>query len=255
MESLTLKDKKEIPILGFGTWPLRGSLCTKALRTALEVGYRHIDTADYYRNHRDIAKALEGSGVPREELFIVTKLMPPRLGREDVLAAGKRFLEELGTEYLDLLLIHWPTASVPLEETLGAMHELMEAGVTKSLGVSNFTIEDTRKALETGFEVVNNQVEFHPRLKPADLREFCEQNDVVVTAYSPLDKGRSLELSLVKELSEKYQKPASQVVLNWVMQKGMVAIPASSNPEHIEENFDSLEWKLEEEDIARVDAI
>ena len=165
MEKFKLKDGNEIPALGLGTWQLIGETCTRVVRKALELGYRHIDTAEIYGNQREIGTAIKG--FPREELFITSKVWTNHLRYEDVLKACEQTLEELGTDYLDLYLIHWPSEEVPLRETLGAMKELKKKGKIRSIGVSNFEIKHLEEALKVaGDLVINNQIEFHPYLYP-----------------------------------------------------------------------------------------
>ena len=260
----TIGDAK-IPILGFGTWQLQGKECLKAVETALEVGYRHLDTADAYENHQEVAKAMKNSGVKREEIWLTTKLWRSDLQAKKTMKACDRVLQELQTDYLDLYLIHWPNKEVPIGETLEAMTKLQEEGKIRNIGVSNFTIhhlEDATIALKamwqaTGKEakIITNQVEFHPTLNQESLKKFCNDNEIIVTAYSPIAQGYDLKLPVVKELAKNYGRSESQVVLNWLMQKEIVAIPRSSSRDHIEDNFKSLEWDLSAEDVNILDGL
>jgi 2,5-diketo-D-gluconate reductase B len=255
MDSIPLNDKVNIPILGLGTWELHGDECIKVVTDALEIGYRHFDTADIYGNHKEIAKAMKSSGIPRDEIFITTKIWPGNLSKLDVLSAGRRFLSELETDYIDLLLIHWPNPKIPVRETLEAMNQLKKEEVIYAIGVSNFDIALLKEALDTGIEVSNNQIELHPSLNQYNLVNYCDNNEAVVTAYSPFARGEDLKISAINNLAEKYSKSPAQVVLNWIMQKGIVAIPKASGSNHLEENFKSLEWQLDEEDIKSIDTL
>ena len=242
-----------IPILGFGAWPLKGEECVAAVRAALATGYRHIDTADGYANHGEVGRAIRESGVPRGAIFLTSKIRRDDLHREAVVAAGRRFLTELGTDYLDLLLIHWPNAAIPMEETFAGLAELKDAGVIRHFGVSNFTVARLERALAITGGIIDNQVEYHPTLNQQDLLDYCRAHGIALTAYSPIAKGEDLRLPVVQELAAKYQRSASQVVLNWLIRKGIVAIPGSGTAAHIADNFRTLEWSLSPEDVARID--
>ena len=255
MKSLPLNAETSIPILGFGVWQLRDDECVQSVLKALEVGFRHIDTADRYGNHAQVAQAIKESGIDRNELFITTKVPPTDIQKETLIADAKRYLEELQMDYVDLLLIHWPNKDIPIQESLEAMQELKQQGLIKAIGVSNFTIRHLEEALATGIEVSNNQVEFHPSLNQKRLKEFCDQHEITITAYSPIAQGQDLELPLIQELATKYDRSPAQVILNWLMAKNIVAIPRSSKPERIEDSFKSTEWELSPEDVQRIDEL
>lgn len=244
-----------IPLLGFGTWKLTGEVCVQAVSKALEVGYRHIDTADRYGNHREIAKAIHDSGIPRGDLFLVSKVWYTQLGYQEVIANANRFLEELQTNYLDLLLIHWPNRQIPIEETFGAFDELYKKGLIKNYGVSNHTIHHIEDILAKGFQPACNQVELHPSFNQKQMHDFCKEKNITLTAYSPLGMGEELKNPTVIELSQKYSVSPAQVILNWINARGIVAIPKSSKPENIEDNFKSQNWKMEESDVEKMNSI
>lgn len=248
---ITLSNKLKMPSIGLGTWTLQDTSGQEVIEHALEIGYRHIDTADWYRNHSIVGKAIKNSGVKREDIFLVTKVYPP-LGEQKVLDSGKRFLNELQTNYIDLLLIHWPDGDTPISETLDSLNELKKKGVTKSIGVSNFEISDLKEALKTGVEIVNNQIEFHPHLQPNDVVKFCKKNNISVTAYSPLGQGKSTRDKIIKQIAEKYDKSPSQIILNWILQKNIIVIPKTSEEGHIKENLQSGDWKMEKEDLEKI---
>ena len=186
MKTLKLKEGNDIPIIGFGTWLLKRDECRKSVETALDVGYRHIDTADVYGNHEEIAKAVQNSGLKREELFVTSKIWRSELTKELAMYAGEKFLDELEVGYLDLLLIHWPNKNVPVSETLRALFELKEKGVAKSIGVSNFTINHLEEALNSNIDFSVNQVEFHPSLNQKELKDYC---CLLYTSPSPRDRS------------------------------------------------------------------
>ncbi len=242
----------QIPQMGFGTWNL-GSGAAKAVAHALRVGYGHIDTADIYGTHGGIAEAIPLSGVPREKIFITTKLWSHSVSAKRVGPAVNRFLNELGTDVIDLLLIHWPS-NTPLTETLGAMDESRRAGKVRTIGVSNFGIELMQRSLDTEVPVVNDQIEYNLNRRPDDVVDFCFRHKVTVTAYSPLEHGSAAQERLLAELAKKYSATREEVLLNWLMQKGMIVIPRSAKPKHIETNFHALTWSLEEGDAKKIDA-
>lgn len=250
-----MKTVTGIPILGFGTWPLTGDPCVAMVKAALTTGYRHIDTADGYENHPAVGQAIREFSISREDLFLTTKIRRTELHRDAVIAAGTRFLRELQTDYLDLLLIHWPNHEIPMAETFAGLQALKDAGVIRNFGVSNFTIQRLEAARQITDGILTNQVEFHPSLYQQELLAYCQSNNITVTAYSPTAKGADLALPVVQELAQKYQRSASQVVLNWLVSKGIVAIPRSARVEHIEDNFKTLEWELAAEDVALLDRV
>ncbi len=249
---LRLNNGLEIPQVGFGTSGLRSA--TKAILHALQSGYRHIDTADIYGTHENVAEAIQKSGVPREHIFITTKLWSHSLSNKRVGPAVDRFLKELGTNYIDLLLIHWP-GNTSLAETLTAMDETRKAGKVKSLGVSNFNAELVQEGIDTGFSLVNDQIEYNLNHRPQDVLDFCTKNKITVTAYSPLENGNKDQEILVDELAKKYSATREGVLLRWLMQKGMIVIPRSSETKHIESNLHALEWKMDDGDVKMIDAL
>jgi len=254
-KTIKLNAQATIPVLGFGTWQLTGNDCVEGVATALSVGYKHIDTADGYGNHKEVRAGIEKAGVKREGFFLTTKLRyPDSYTKEAVRACGERFLTELGTNYIDLLLIHWPNRKVPFAETLNEMNELKKEGKIRAIGVSNFTPHHLDDALAAGVEIVNNQVEVRPTFNQKALREYCATKNISITAYSSL-KGGNTELPEVIELSEKYSKTPAQVVLNWVTARGMIAIPKSSHPERIKENLESIDFEMEEADLQKLDNV
>lgn len=253
--NIKLKDGNSIPRLGFGTWQLQGSTCQESVEMALETGYRHIDTADVYGNHIEVGNAIKHSDLKRKDFYLTSKLWFTDFEKASAMDACKRVLDELQVEYLDLYLMHWPNKNVLIETTFDALEEMRGKGLIKSFGVSNFTIHHIEDTLKVNQNFVTNQVEFHPSLNQEELKSSCEENGIVITAYSPIAQGQDLELNLVKELSNKYERSTSQVVLNWLLSKGIIAIPRSSNKEHIEDNFKSLEWRLEETDVKGLDKL
>jgi 2,5-diketo-D-gluconate reductase B len=249
-----LSDGNRMPLLGLGTWQMQGATCVNAVRKALDMGYTHIDTADIYGNHREVGKAI--SGHERSELSITSKVWRTDLAYKDVLRACDRALREIGTDYLDLYLIHYPNDRFPIEETLKAFKRLVEDEKIRSAGLSNFYDERLSSALE-GFEIplVTNQVEFHPYLYQKGLLDFCKKNDVVVTAYSPLARGAVLDDPVISGIAERHGKSTAQVSLRWLLQHGMTAIPKSSSEKHLRENMDIFAWELTRKEMGDIDSL
>lgn len=248
MPSTKLPSGAEMPLVGLGTWTLRGEEAADVVAMAVDLGYRHIDTALAYGNHRAIATGLRRTGVPREELYIVSKVPRENLRYEELLAAAEKSLDELDTSYLDLFLLHWPNPDVPIRETLAALGELRRKGLARDTGVSNFGIELMQEALAVSPEsIANNQVLYHPQRKQEALRHFCQEQGIVVTAYSPLGRGEfASERSLVR-LAETRGRTPSQLVLKWLVDKGVVVIPRSRSRAHLAENLDLFGWELDED--------
>lgn len=255
MKKFTLINGAEIPALGFGTWQIEGDLATKAVEIALEVGYRHLDCADAYHNQEFIKPAIAGSGLKREELFITSKIWRDSYHRNKAKEAGKRIIDTLGVDYLDMLLIHWPDKNIPIMETLQDLFDLKSDGLIKEWGVSNCTIHHLEDIISRGVEIANNQVEFHPSLNQKELKEFCDQHQIQLTAYSPIAQGQDLKLPLIQELAKDHEASESQVILNWIIQKGIVAIPKGTTRDHIEDNFKSINWELNPDEIEQIDKL
>ncbi len=253
--TLRIAPDVDMPILGLGTWQMDGEQCRSAVTEAVSLGYRHIDTALMYGNQRKVARGITDSDVDRSDIFITSKIWRDRLDREGVYEQADTILDELNTDYVDLLLIHWPNRNFSIHETLAALTELQEAGKTRTIGVSNFTREHLEEALVLYGNIAVNQVEYHPSLNQESLREFCEEHGITVTAYSPFKQGVDLEAPEIQSIAAAYDVPASQVVLNWLMRKGISVIPRSAKPDHLRDNFAALEWDLTTEDMAAIDAM
>ena len=250
---IKLKDGNKIPQLGFGTWKLFGQDVIGPLTTALDLGYNHIDTAERYENQKAIGEVLKNFN--RKKVFITSKVWITKLSHDNVIDSCENTLRELQTDFIDLFLIHWPIKEISFKETLRAMEELKKNGKIRSIGVSNFAIKHLKDALNSGIEFVNNQVEFHPGLYQKELMEFCNKNKISVTAYCPNARGEISSDKLIKSIGEKYQKSPAQVSLRWLVQKGIVIIPKSTNKIHIEENMRIFDWSLSKEDEKKIDGL
>ncbi|MFP4416854.1 MAG: aldo/keto reductase [Chitinivibrionales bacterium] len=250
MQSFKMKSGYEIPQLGFGTWELTGSNCRKAIPVALDIGYTHIDTAAMYGNEKEIGAGLKDAGADRSKLFITSKVPYRRLHHDQVIGQCEQSLRDIGTDYFDLYLIHWPNSSVPMDETFDAMAELVEQGKVRSIGVSNFTVAHLKEAQKaSSIPISVNQVEFHPMLNQEDLLRYCKENKIVMTGYSPLAHGYIFENAVLASIAQKSGKTVAQVSIRWVLQKGMVTIPKATSETHIRQNFEALSFWLSDESM------
>jgi len=242
-----------VPKLGFGTWEILGRDCEEAVADALEIGYRHIDTAQAYDNEAEVGKAIAASGISRKELWLTTKLWREEYGR--VRESAQESLERLQVSCIDLLLLHWPNDDVPLDATLDALAGLREEGLIKHFGVSNFPAGMLRAALGMA-PIFTDQVEFHPFLGQDELVELATERDFMVTAYSPLARGKVLEDETLRAIGEAHGKTAGQVALRWLLDKPNVStIPKASSHERRVENFEVFDFELSDEERAQIDSL
>nr|WP_044951177.1 aldo/keto reductase [Halorhabdus tiamatea] len=246
-----------MPMLGLGTWENEDpEQCADSVATALEMGYRHVDTAKAYHNEDAVGDGIAAADVPREDVFVATKVWAGDLAYDDVIESAERSADRLGVETIDLLYIHWPSHAYEPEETLPAFDELVDRGVIDRVGVSNFTpdqIERARDVLES--PLYANQVEMHPYLEQAELRAFAAETDLNLVAYSPLGRGTVLDDETLAEIAEKHDASVAQVSLAWLREKGVTAIPKATSEAHIRDNFESVGLDLDAEDVATIDDI
>ncbi|MQA07964.1 MAG: aldo/keto reductase [Pseudonocardiaceae bacterium] len=255
--TIKLADAVEIPQLGFGVYKVPPEQTETSVRTAIEAGYRSIDTATLYRNEREVGAAVRASGVPREELFITTKLWNDAHGYDEALRAFEWSARELDIGYVDLYLIHWPVPSADrYVDTWRALGKLREEGGVRAIGVSNFEPEHLRRLVnETGVTPSINQVELHPLLQQCELRAVHAELGVVTEAWAPLTRGRVLDDATITGLASKHGKTPGQIVLRWHLDIGNVAIPKSVTPARIAENFDVFDFTLDAEDVEAIGAL
>lgn len=247
-----LKDGNEIPVLGFGTWQIEKEECTQAVKDALEIGYRHIDTAFAYYNESYIAPAIKSH--PREKLFITTKLWRDFHDPKKVEEGCDISLKDLQTDYLDLLHIHWPEHKTMLD-TLAEMVKLQEKGKVKSIGVCNATKHHISDIVEAGIPIVMNQVEFHPFLYQKELFDFCQSQNIAVTAYSPIAQGAVTKDLTIASIAKEHQKTPVQVTLRWLLQHDLVVIPKAAKKVHAKENFEIFDFELTDEEMDKIDSL
>ena len=244
----------KIPYLGLGAYLLNGKEAVNAIHWALEAGYRHIDTARMYNNEKEVGAAVKSSGIPREEIFITTKLWNDEHGFDRARKACFKSLERLGLDFIDLYLIHWPGGG-EREETWRALESLYDEGVCKSIGVSNYTINHLKGTLAKANIIPQiNQVEFSPFLYQRELLEFCIDNKIQLEAYSPLGKGEILNNSRLKEMAIKYSKSTAQILIRWCLQHNIVVIPKSANKGRIIENASVYDFEISSEDMKILDS-
>ncbi|MDB2238314.1 aldo/keto reductase [Halorubrum ezzemoulense] len=249
----TLPSGAELPALGLGTYDLDDDETADSVRAALDADYAHIDTAEGYRNEAVIGEALAASDVDRDDVFLTSKVLAKNLNYESVIESCEASLDRLGTDYLDLYLIHWPNPAISLRETLQAMAELRERGLVRDIGVSNFSAYQLSCAHHiSDVPIAVNQIEFHPWFQRPDLVDYCRETDTVIEAAAPLARTDVFGDEVVAELAEQYDKHPAQVIIRWAIDRGVVPLPRSSTPEHVRANAD-LDWELDEADRRRLD--
>jgi 2,5-diketo-D-gluconate reductase A len=255
--NVTLHDGIEIPQLGFGVFQVPPDDTEEVVGQAFEAGYRHIDTAAAYRNEKGVGKAVANSGIPREEIFVTTKLWNSSQGFDSALETFDKSLGRLGMDYVDLYLIHWPVPSQDrFVETWRAFERIHGEGRAKTIGVSNFRIEDLeRLEAETDIRPTVNQVELHPQLQQGELRSWLGDHGIAAEAWSPLAQGAVLGDDTIGGIASAYGKTTAQIILRWHLQLGNVVIPKSVTPQRIRENFDIFDFELSEQEMDAIGAL
>ena len=245
-----------IPSIGLGTWELRGQECKRVVREALELGYRHIDTAAMYENESEVGSGIVDSGVDRKEVFLTTKINTIEVNNEGIVDAFHKSLSDLKTDYVDLLLIHWPAFSTNLGDMLEIMYGIKESQKARAIGVSNFNSTLLNECARLGFEdIYCNQVEYHPFLSQEILLKKMNEMDVIPVAYCPICRGDVAKDSVIIELSEKYNKTPAQVTLRWIIQQQSVAIPKSAKKRRLKENIDIYDFEINDLDMERIHSL
>ncbi|MBN1110295.1 MAG: aldo/keto reductase [Methanomassiliicoccales archaeon] len=253
--SLTLNNGVRMPAIGLGTYKLVGREAYFSVKAALSCGYRHIDTASFYENEEAIGQAVRDGGLPREEVFITSKVWNTEQGYEAAMKAFERTLDRLGMDYLDLYLVHWPVTGRRLD-TYRALERLYNEGRVRAIGVSNYTERHLEELMAVCQVVpVTNQVEMSPFLFQRELLRYCQERRVLVTAFSPFARGAVLDDGTLREVGEAHGKSPAQVILRWCLQKGMAVIPRSSNPERIRENAQVFDFFLDREEMDLLDGL
>lgn len=256
MKNLVLKNGVSVPKIGLGVWQARsGGEAYRAVTEALRSGYRHIDTAAIYGNEEDVGKAIRDSGIPREDIFVTTKLWNSDHGYNQTKQAFGRSLQRLGLSYIDLYLIHHLSGG-KIVDTWRAMEELYRKNDIRAIGVSNFAVThlDSLSA-ETSIAPMVNQVEYHPYLSQDTLQQYCAEHDIAIEAWSPLGAGRFVEDANISAIAKKHHKSIPQIILRWDIQRGVVTLPKSVHPRYISENIDVFDFQLDSTDMASINAL
>ncbi len=245
-----------IPLVGLGTWELRGRACARVVEQALRLGYRHIDTAEMYDNEREVGEALRASGVRREDVFLTTKIWPSHFAPLELERAAKGSLARLRLSDVDLLLLHWPNPQVSLAETLGALCRVKQIGLARHIGVSNFTVPLIEEAVRLASEpLICNQIEMHPFLDQSKVTAACRANGLAVVAYSPIARGSAKNDAVLARIGAAYGKSAAQVCLRWLVQQGVAVIPRSGRVEHLSQNCAVFDFALSQAEMAEIHAL
>ncbi|MFW9929527.1 MAG: aldo/keto reductase [Candidatus Thorarchaeota archaeon] len=250
---IKLNNGIHIPIIGLGTWILNGKSAYNAVIWALELGYRLIDTATIYGNERKVGEAIKDSGIPRDEVFITTKVWKSDQGYENTLTAFNKSLKKFGLDYIDLYLIHWPVVG-KTKETWKAMEKIYNEGKARAVGVSNYNIFFLNELFDNSNQIpAINQVEFSPFLYQEELLKFCFTHDIHLEAYSPLTRGYKIDHPKLIELAQKYNKSVPQILIRWGLQHHIIEIPKSGNKTHIKENIDIFDFCLKNDEVRQLD--
>lgn len=244
----------DVPKVGFGTWQLEPDQAIECVGAAIDSGYRHIDTAQLYGNERAVGEAIAESAVDREELFITTKVNPSNRSVDDIVAATEESLDRLGIDTIDLLLIHWPHPLANLETVMEGLDKTVEQSLTRYIGVSNFSVDRLERARELASEpIFTNQVLFHPWWPQRSLLNYCQEHDILLTAYSPLANGGAIDDGVLADIGQRYGKSAPQTAIRWVTQhENVITIPMSTSPAHIAENIDIFDFILTADEHERI---
>jgi diketogulonate reductase-like aldo/keto reductase len=247
-----------IPAIGLGTWTLTGKAATRLVASAIQSGYRHVDTAAMYENEQAVGAGLRASGVPRDEVFLTTKIKPSEIADGDLQRSVEASLKRLQVDQVDLALIHWPSKTIPLAESIGALNEVKDRGLARHIGVSNFTVAMVGEAVALSLNpLACNQVEYHPFLNQDGVLAACRGHGMAVVSYCPLARGSELfSQPAVTAAAARHERTPAQIVLRWqVQQAGVVAIPRSSKPERIAQNLRVFDFALEADEMAALDAL
>jgi diketogulonate reductase-like aldo/keto reductase len=262
-DKYSLSNGHEIPCLGFGTWQIQdGEAAISSVLAALRTGYRHIDTAAFYQNERSIGKAIRESDIDRQEIFVTSKVWNSDRGYNSTKSAFAKSLENLGLEWLDLYLIHWPASKSRFADwakinlgTWEAIFELYKKGSVKAIGVSNFLVHHLEVLMEAEMPPMVNQIEFHPGQMQRETVDFCKKNGILVEAWGPLGTGRMLSNKMLMEIAAKYNKSVAQLCIRWCLQSGTLPIPKSATASRIEENANVFDFSISEGDMEAICAM
>jgi len=256
MKTITLQGTP-VPALGFGTWQLSGKEAAKSVDFAINNGYTHIDTAQIYQNEAEVGDGIKQSGVSRDKIFLTTKVWRGEFSNNTVQQSVDESLKKLKTDYVDMLLVHWPFPETPIAKLVEGVMKAQDTGKARLIGVSNFTVKQMEEALKVSDgRVCNNQVEYHPYLSQKPVLQFAQKNNMILTAYSPVARGKAARDTMLREIGLKYGKNAGQVALRWLMQQDDVAaIPKSATPDNIKNNIDIFDFELNADEMKKIHAL
>ena len=250
MSKFFTKNNVNIPSIGLGTWDVRGKEGEKTIQLALDLGYRHIDTAQMYENEKEVGNAISDSKIEREEIFITTKIYTLIVKNDEIEDSFENSLINLKTDYVDLLLIHYPAFTTNLSDMLDILFKLKETGKTKNIGISNFNHNLVNECIKLGYkDIFCNQVEYHPYLEQNNLIRVLKEYNIIPVAYSPLAKGKLLNDKVILNISKKYTKQPAQIILRWLNQQGWISIPKSANEDRMKENMNIFDFTISEKDM------
>ena len=251
------KNGARIPKIGLGTWELRGEACSEIVRAALNLGYTHIDTAQGYANEEAVGEGLVASGVPREAVFITTKVQPQRMGDGDLQRSVEESLKKLRVDQIDLLLLHWPNPQIPLADSIRALCEVKRRGLVRHIGLSNFTSKRLDEAWHlTNEQLVAEQIEYHPYLNQTKMLSALRKRGMAVTAYCPIALGKVVGDPVIEAIGAAHGRSAAQIALRWLVQQpDVIAIPRSSKPARLAENLAVFDFSLSESEMAQMSAL
>lgn len=243
-----------IPAIGLGTWELRGDICTEIVEEGLKLGYRHVDTAQGYANERQVGEGMRASGVAREDVFLTTKIWHDKLNSGVLEKAVETSLSDLGSGYIDLVLIHWPNPTVPLGETLAALSRVKRDGLVRNIGISNFTVDLVDQAATLSTEpIVTNQIEYHPYLDQSKVMAACRRHGISVTAYCPIARGRVIGDPVIDRIAKRHGRTSPQATLRWLVQQpDVIAIPRTSSKARLAENLDVDGFTLSDSEMTEI---
>jgi len=245
-----------IPILGLGTWDVRGKTCERIVEQALRLGYRHVDTAQAYDNEREVGEGVRASGLPRDQVFVTTKVWWTHFSSGELEHSVAESLAKLKLGYVDLLLLHWPNTSVPLAETMSALSKVKREGLTRHIGISNFTVAMIEEAAAVAAEpIVTNQIELHPYLDQTKVIEACKARGISVTAYSPIARGRIKGDAVLERIARAHGKTPAQICLRFLVQRGIIVIPRTSKVERLTENFEIFDFQLDDDEMVAINGL
>ena len=247
----------EIPAIGLGTWELRGEQCAQLVSSALQAGYTHIDTAQMYKNEREVGEGIRASGIDRDKVFVTTKIWPDHFATDDFARAVDESLALLNCGVPDLLLLHWPSRTVPIAETITALNKARRAGLVRHIGISNFTVKQIDEAVALSeAPLVCNQIEFHPLINQDRVRAACARHGLAVTAYCPIARNKVADEPVICAIAERHNASPAQIALAWLAGLGdVISIPRSSRPERLVDNLKALDISLSEDEVAEISAL